>query len=77
MEKLLERVNIEHHLLLEEKNDVERELESINVPLQIIAQSISARDSKRTKELTCDEPEEVLKKELCVVENVKRLFTEK
>lgn len=75
LEKLLERLASEIGLLRDERTDAERELESLNQPLQVTAQCISMRDCRRGTELTYDEADNELKKELCVTESVKKLLT--
>lgn len=62
-------------LLKDERADTEKELENLNLPLQISAECISMRDCRRGTELTYDEANDELKKELCVIEGVKQLLT--
>ncbi|XP_035731900.1 tektin-B1-like [Vespa mandarinia] len=76
-EHLLERLLSEIHLLKDEKANTEREIDTLNYPLQITAECISMRDCRRGTELTYDEADTELKKELCVIENVKTFLTDK
>ncbi|XP_046430599.1 tektin-2 isoform X2 [Neodiprion fabricii] len=74
-EKQLEKLNHEIQLLKDERSDTEKELENLNLPLQVTAECISMRDCRRGTELTYDEANDELKKELCVIEGVKQLLT--
>ncbi|XP_043289923.1 tektin-2 [Venturia canescens] len=76
LESLLKRIAFETGILRDEKADAEKNLEVLNIPLHITAQCISMRDCRRGTELTYDEPDKELKKELCVIENVRKLITE-
>ncbi|XP_076248354.1 tektin-B1 [Calliopsis andreniformis] len=77
LKTLLDKLEEEIHLLKAEKTDTEREMEILNSPLQLTAQCISMRDCRRGTELTYDEADTELKTELCVIENVKQLLTER
>lgn len=74
---LLDKLIGEIKLLQDDKADAEKELETLNYPLQVTAQCISMRDCRRGTELTYDEADTELKRELCVVENVKKLLTDR
>lgn len=52
-------------------------MELLNYPLQVTAECISMRDSRRGTELTYDEADTELKKELCVIENIKQSLTDR
>lgn len=75
IEKQFERLELEIRFLKDEKADTEKELENLNLPLQITAECISMRDCRRGTELTYDDGDNELKKELCVIEGVKKLLT--
>ncbi|XP_076285805.1 tektin-2 [Lasioglossum baleicum] len=75
LQNLLDKLLSEIHFLKDEKADAEKELETLNYPLQVTAQCISMRDCRRGTELTYDEADTELKKELCVIENVKQSLT--
>ncbi|XP_034190656.1 tektin-2 [Osmia lignaria lignaria] len=74
---LLHQLVSEIHFLKDEKADAEKELEILNDPLHVTAECISMRDCRRGTELTYDEADTELKKELCVIENVKKLLTDR
>lgn len=76
MEETLARVNREIHLLREEKASTERDLEAILVPLNVVAECLSKRDSRIETDLTYDDGEIELKKELCVIENNQKMLTD-
>ncbi|XP_076672239.1 tektin-B1 isoform X2 [Andrena cerasifolii] len=73
----LNRLVAEIRLLRDEKTDAEKELELLNHPLQVTAECISMRDGRRGTELTYDEADTELKKELCVIENIKQSLTDR
>ncbi|KZC08368.1 PREDICTED: tektin-B1 [Dufourea novaeangliae] len=75
LQNLLDKLLSEIRSLKDEKIDAEKELETLNYPLQVTAQCISMRDCRRGTELTYDEADTELKKELCVIENVKQSLT--
>lgn len=75
LQQLLSKLLSETGLLKDEKADAEKELETLNYPLQVTAECISMRDCRRGTELTYDEADTELKKELCVIENTKQLLT--
>ena len=75
LEALLYRYEFEIRLLKDEKADAEKELENLNIPLQVTAQCISMRDCRRGNELTYDDGDTELKKELCVLEGTKKTLT--
>lgn len=76
-QNLLDKLVAEIKLLRDEKVDTEKEIETLNFPLQLTAECISMRDSRRGTELTYDEADTELKKELCVIENIKKLLTQR
>lgn len=75
LEDLLQKLLSEIRLLRDEKADTEKEIESIDHPLRIVNECISIRDCRRGTELTYDEANIELKKELCAIANVKETFT--
>ncbi|XP_076170389.1 tektin-B1 isoform X2 [Ptiloglossa arizonensis] len=77
LHNLLGKLVSEIQFLQDEKSDAEKELEILNYPLQVTAECISMRDCRRGTELTYDEADTELKKELCVIENVKQLLTDR
>ncbi|XP_050459754.1 tektin-2 [Cataglyphis hispanica] len=74
---LLQKLLIEICMLRDEKADTEKEIENIDLPLRIISECISIRNCRRGTELTYDEADVELKKELCAIANVKESFTNK
>ncbi|XP_066601759.1 tektin-B1 isoform X2 [Prorops nasuta] len=76
-EDLLNKVVEEIKVLKDEKFDAERELEALNHPLRIAGECISIRDTRRGTELTVDEADTELKKELCIIDNIKNLLTKR
>lgn len=76
-QNLLDKLVAEIKLLRDEKVDTEKEIETLNFPLQLTAECISMRDCRRGTELTYDEADTELKKELCVIENIKKLLTQR
>lgn len=77
LQSLLNKLIVEIKFLQDEKSDAEKELEVLNYPLQVTAECISMRDCRRGTELTYDEADTELKKELCVIENVKKSLTDR
>lgn len=75
LDDLLQKLLCEMRLLRDEKADTEKEIESIDHPLKIVSECISIRDCRRGTELTYDEADIELKKELCAIANVKETFT--
>ncbi|XP_037869777.2 tektin-2-like [Bombyx mori] len=67
-------VRDEIRALKEEKHATELHLESLQVPLMIVSQCLSNRDQRVPPELTRDQLEEELKKELHIIENSKRVL---
>lgn len=72
---MLDKLIDEIRFLRDEKVDTEKEMETLNYPLQLTAECISMRDCRRGTELTYDEADTELKRELCVIENVKQALT--
>ncbi|VEN41916.1 unnamed protein product [Callosobruchus maculatus] len=73
----LERINREVASLKDEKFGTERELDALGIPLGVISECISMRDCRQGTELTYDDGDVELKKELCIVEQVKKLLVER
>lgn len=61
-------------LLRDEKAITERELENFVTSLLVVSECLTMRDCRLGAELTYDEGDTELKKELCVVENSQRLL---
>ncbi|KAK0168055.1 hypothetical protein PV327_001894 [Microctonus hyperodae] len=76
-ETLLNDLAVEKNLLREARSEAENDLENIQHPLQVTAQCISMRDCRRGTELTYDEADTELKKELRVIESMRKPLTEK
>ncbi|KAF2903482.1 hypothetical protein ILUMI_02716 [Ignelater luminosus] len=77
LQACLERIEKEMKLLKDEKFSTERELDALGIPLGVISECISMRDCRQGTELTYDDGDTELKKELCVVENVKKLLMDR
>lgn len=74
----LDRIDRESALLKDEKFSTERELDAlVGVPLSVVSECISMRDCRQGSELTYDEGDTELKKELCIIESVKKLLVER
>nr|CAI5857386.1 unnamed protein product [Callosobruchus analis] len=73
----LEKINREMASLKDEKFGTERELDALGIPLSVISECISMRDCRQGTELTYDDGDVELKKELCIVEQVKKLLVER
>ncbi|KAK9296147.1 hypothetical protein QLX08_009773 [Tetragonisca angustula] len=76
-QSLLNKLNAEIKFLQDEKIDTEKELEILDYPLRLVAECISMRDCRKGTELTHDEADTELKKELCVLENIKKSLTDR
>ena len=74
-QSLLERLQSEISLFKDVKADANKELDNLNNHLKLTAQCISLRDCRRGTELTYDEGDAELKKELAVLENLKKRLT--
>ncbi|XP_014474280.1 PREDICTED: tektin-2 [Dinoponera quadriceps] len=74
LEDLMRQLLLEIRSLSNEKSNVEREIENMNYLLQVVSECISMRDRRRRTELTYDEADIQLKKELCVVANIQDAF---
>ncbi|KAK4876817.1 hypothetical protein RN001_009323 [Aquatica leii] len=77
IEGCLHRTEKEIQFLIDEKYSTEREIDSLSIPIGVISECISIRDARQGSELTYDDADTELKKELCVVENVKKLLIER
>lgn len=77
MGKLLKELSVEKKRLREARAEAEKDLENIEHPLKVAAECISMRDCRRGNELTYDEPDTEVKKELTVIEALKKNLTEK
>jgi tektin-2 len=74
MKQLLDRVEKEIKLLKEDKALTERELDAHLKPLTVVNECISMRDCRLGSELTYDDGDTELKKELCIIENNQRIL---
>jgi len=77
LEDLLQRLLIEIRLLNDERTNTEKEIESITHPLHIASECISMRDCRRETELTYDEADIELKKELRLIANIHETLTKR
>ncbi|XP_011636068.1 tektin-B1 [Pogonomyrmex barbatus] len=77
LEDLLQKLLIEIGLLNDEKDNTEKEIERISQPLRIANECISMRDCRRRPELTYDEADTELKKELCMIANIQEALTKR
>ncbi|XP_066256873.1 tektin-2 [Euwallacea similis] len=77
LESCLKRIDKEMGSLKDEKYETEKQIESLGIPLEIISECISMRDNRQGSELTHDEGDTELKKELCVVEGAKKMLIER
>ncbi|CAH0546348.1 unnamed protein product [Brassicogethes aeneus] len=77
LQALMERLEHEMNMLKSEKFDAERDLDALGIPMSVISECISMRDCRLGVELTYDDGDTELKKELCIVEGVKKLFVER
>jgi tektin-2 len=76
-EDLLQRLLTEIRLLSDEKASTQKEIEDITRPLHIASECISTRDCRRRTELTYDEADIELKKELRMVANIHEELTKR
>jgi len=77
LEDLLQKLLNEICLLSDEKANTEKDIESVNRLLQIVSECISIRDCRRTTELTYDEADAELKKELRMIANIQEALTKR
>lgn len=77
LEDLMQQLLFEIRSLSDEKSNMEREIENMSHLLQVVSECISTRDRRRTTELTYDETDMQLKKELCVVANIQDALTKR
>lgn len=75
--KLLVRLDDEKKKLQDERSEAEKDLENIELPLQIVGQCLSMRDCRRGTELTYDDADTELKKELTIIEAAKQSLNDK
>lgn len=76
-EDLLQKLLTEIRLLNDEKANLEKDLEDISYPLRITSECISTRDCRRETELTYDEGDIELKKELCTIGKLQEELTKR
>lgn len=69
-----ERIQKELKALSEEKSCTESCLESMVTPLLVVSECLTQRDARLDQELTFDDADVELQKELCIVESNKRLL---
>ncbi|EDW60223.1 tektin-2 [Drosophila virilis] len=75
--KTYERIENEIHTLEQEKILTERDLDALSGPIMVISEMLTMRDSRVGSELTYDEPDNEIKKELYVLENNQRLLADR
>lgn len=76
MESCLDRIDKETKLLKDEKVATELEMEALQAPLSIVAECLTMRDCRLGAELTYDDGDTELKKELCVLESNQKQLRE-
>ncbi|XP_011172391.2 tektin-B1 [Solenopsis invicta] len=76
-EDLLQKLLTEMRLLSDEKANTQKEIEDITRSLHIASECISTRDCRRRTELTYDEADIELKKELCMIANIHEALTKR
>lgn len=76
IERTTDRINREFDLLKEEKSVTERELELMVTPFNVVSECLAMRDCRLGSEITYDEADTELKKELAVLENNQKLLRE-
>ncbi|XP_011329167.2 tektin-2 isoform X3 [Ooceraea biroi] len=76
-EDLLQRLLTEIRLLNDEKANMEKEIENISYSLRVASECISMRDCRRGTELTYDEADIELKKELCTLGHLQEELTKR
>lgn len=64
MNRLIKEIN----LLRNEKNLTENDLDAMNIPLSVVTDCLAVRDGRVPGELTIDEAESELRKELLIIE---------
>ncbi|XP_012233527.1 tektin-2 isoform X2 [Linepithema humile] len=77
IEDLLQKLLTEMCLLSDEKANTEKDIESVNRLLQIVSECISTRDCRRVTELTYDEADTELKKELRTIASIQEALTKR
>lgn len=77
LEDSLRKLLFEMRSLSDEKAETEKAIESISLPLRVVGECISMRDCRRGTELTYDEADAELKKELCAIACIKDALTKK
>ena len=73
-ETLNERLKNEIDLLIEERADTEKELELLDHPHQITIRCIAKRNNRTCSEITYDDGDIELKKELDLIEQNKKIM---
>lgn len=73
----LRRVDDEIAALKDEKFSTEREIDALGIPLGVVSECISMRDNRLGAELTYDDADNELKRELSVIESVKKNFIDR
>ncbi|XP_016842708.1 tektin-2 [Nasonia vitripennis] len=72
---VLDRLKNEIDLLVEERADTEKELELLDHPLRITIRCIAKRNNRTGSEITYDEGDIELKRELDLIEEMKKMMT--
>ncbi|GLV34019.1 uncharacterized protein CBL_11098 [Carabus blaptoides fortunei] len=72
-----DRLDREFGLLKEEKTETERELDALGIFISVVSECIGMRDSRLGSEITYDDGDTELKKELCVLEDVKKMLMDR
>ncbi|EFN79055.1 tektin-2 [Harpegnathos saltator] len=77
LEDLMQQLLLEIRLLSDEKSNTEREIETMIHLLQVVSECISTRDRRKRTELTYDETDIQLKKELCLIADIQDALTKR
>ncbi|XP_060519916.1 tektin-2 [Cylas formicarius] len=77
LEACAARIDGEMALLADEKFSTEKQIDAMSIPFNVMSECISMRDNRLPAELTNDDADAELKKELCVAENRKRALIER
>lgn len=77
LQSLLTKINLELNNLNKSKFDTDKFIDELGDRLSVISECLSLRDCRRGIELSYDEPDTEFKKELCLVENIKKNLSER
>lgn len=77
LQSLLDRINEELENLRRSKFETDKEIDFLGIRFMVVSECISMRDCRLGEELTQDDAEREIKRELCLLENVKKNLTER